>query len=75
MTGVSSQVTLQRGVKMVTSGLNQSAYPRNIPVAFVTSARGVQGSTQQSVTAEPEADLDQLAYVAVVQWTPTVSSS
>ena len=75
VSGVSSKVTVPKGVVMFTSGLNQSAYPRNIPVAFVTSARGIQGSTQQSVTAQPQADLDQLAYVAVVQWTPTVSSS
>jgi rod shape-determining protein MreC len=73
--GVSSQVTVPKRVTMFTSGLDQSAYPLGIPVAFVTSAHGVPGSTQQSVTAEPLADLDQLAYVAVVQWTTSVPTS
>ncbi len=72
---ISSSVTVPKGVVMFTSGLQGASYPANIPVARVTSAHPIPGSSQQAVTVQPEANLNQLAFVAVVQWTPSVTGS
>ncbi len=61
---------LHRGEKMYTNGLNDAQYPPGIPVGSVASFRGTVGGGPMVVTIDPLADLGQLAYVAVVQWSP-----
>lgn len=68
-------VDVPKGGVLSTSGLPGASYPRGIPVARVVSVRTISGATQQTVTAVPLANLDQLAYVAVVQWTPSPTGS
>ena len=46
-------------------------YPPGIPVAFVTSVHTVAGAGQKTVHVQPIANLDQLAYVDVVLWSPS----
>jgi rod shape-determining protein MreC len=61
---------LRQGETMYTSGLQAAAFPPGIPVASVSSFHTPSGASQISVTVEPSANLNQLAYVDVVQWAP-----
>jgi rod shape-determining protein MreC len=61
---------VRRGQVLSTSGLDAAAFPSGIPVARVRSFHTAAGASQESITVDPAADLDQLTYVDVVQWTP-----
>jgi rod shape-determining protein MreC len=60
-----------RGELMFTNGLAGAEYPPGIPVASVSSVRTGSESGQLSIVVKPLADLSTLAYVVVVQWSPT----
>ncbi len=64
-------VSVRLGQRMTTNGLAGAQYPPGIPVAYVTSVRTVPGAAQQTVLCQPIANLDDLAYVDVVQWSPS----
>lgn len=66
---VSPGTALHGGEVLTTSGLQNGLFPPLIPVARITSFRSVASSTQENVSAAPVADLAQLDYVAVLQWT------
>jgi rod shape-determining protein MreC len=61
---------VRRGEMLYTSGLEAAAYPPGIPVATVRSFHTAAGANQEAIKVDPAADLDQLAYVDVVQWAP-----
>ncbi len=61
---------LHKGEVMYTSGLDAAAFPPGIPVATVRSFHTASGASQETIEVDPRADLDQLAYVDVVQWVP-----
>jgi len=61
---------LHKGEALTTSGLQQAQYPPGIPVATVSSFSSSSSSTQESVTAAPVVDLDELQYVDVLVWLP-----
>ncbi|HUP69838.1 MAG TPA: rod shape-determining protein MreC [Acidimicrobiales bacterium] len=61
---------VDRGEAVVTSGLQQSAFPAGIPVGKVVAAESGAGALQQDVTVEPSVDLRRLAFVKVLQWSP-----
>lgn len=56
---------------VVTSGLQQSAYPAGIPVGRVESAKSVAGEDEQRVTINPIVDLRRLAFIKVLLWSPS----
>lgn len=58
--------TAKRGDAVVTSGLEGSTYPANIPVGEVVSQRPTEDRTEQIVDIEPYADLEGLSYVVVL---------
>jgi rod shape-determining protein MreC len=58
------------GDKLVTSGLSMELYPKDIPVATVKTVKSAPGQLQQEVTVDPTADLSNLEYVQVLQWSP-----
>jgi rod shape-determining protein MreC len=58
------------GQIMYTSGLQAASFPPGIPVATVESFHNEAGASQESITVDPKANLDELAYVDVVQWEP-----
>jgi len=62
---------IHKGEVLYTNGLQSGEFPPGIPVAYVTSFHTVAGASQMIVTAQPMANLNQLTYVAVVQWYPT----
>jgi rod shape-determining protein MreC len=61
---------LHKGEVLTTSGLSDAAFPPLIPVARITRYSSTPSSTEESVTAAPVADLEQLDYVDVMQWPP-----
>lgn len=63
----------KRGDAVVTSGLDRSAYPPNIPVGEVVSQEPTDDLTEQSLLIEPYADLDGLSYVVVLLCTDDCS--
>jgi rod shape-determining protein MreC len=65
--------TAKRGDEVVTSGLDRSAYPPNIPVGEVVSQHPNDARTEQIVVVDPYADLDGLSYVAVLLCTDDCS--
>lgn len=68
--GIDSSTAVEEGEVVVTSGLQQSLFPPNIPVGTVKSARKPPGALQQAVTVEPSVDLGRLTFVTVLQWSP-----
>jgi len=62
---------VRKGEQMFTNGLQGAAFPPGIPVAFVTSVHTPSGADQEDVQVQPLANLDTLAYVDVVQWSPS----
>lgn len=68
---VASGTKVTRGEQMFTNGLAGGEYPRGIPVASVTSVKTGAGGNQESIVVKPLANLGTLAYVVVVQWSPT----
>ncbi len=65
---VPSTAPVRRGELIVTSGLQGAALPPGIPVAKVTSVHSVVGAADKEVWARPLADLNELSYLEVVQW-------
>jgi rod shape-determining protein MreC len=67
---IAPRTPLHKGEKMFTSSLDGAAYPPGIPVARVKSFHTNAGASQETVTVDPIANLNQLAYVDVVLWEP-----
>ena len=65
---VAPGAVVARGEVLVTSGLDDSAFPPGIPVAQVRAATAATGALQQDVTAEPVVELGRLRVVKVLQW-------
>jgi rod shape-determining protein MreC len=61
---------LHKGEVFFTSSLQGGEFPSGIPVATVVSSHTALGATFETVTATPEADLQELAFVDVVVWEP-----
>jgi rod shape-determining protein MreC len=68
---VTPNTPLHKGEHMFTSSLNAAAFPAGIPVAQVRSFHTAAGASQETIEVDPVADLNQLAYVDVVQWVPS----
>jgi rod shape-determining protein MreC len=65
---VPSTASVSRGELIETSGLEGGVFPPGIPVAKVTSVHSVVGAADKQVWAKPLADLSELSFVEVVQW-------
>lgn len=61
---------LTKGEILTTSGLQDALFPPDVPLARITSYSSTPSSTEESVTAEPLADLAALQYVDVMLWEP-----
>lgn len=61
---------VETGEILVTSGLQQSQFPPNIPVGKVIAAAQPPNALQQDVTVAPVADLGRLTFLTVLQWSP-----
>jgi rod shape-determining protein MreC len=61
---------LAPGTLLTSAGLQHDAFPPGIPVARVRSSSASSSQAYETVTADPLADLGNLQYVDVLQWTP-----
>ena len=68
---VAPHTPLKKGEPMFTSSLDAASYPPGIPVATVRTFHTSAGASQETIDVDPAADLNQLAYVDVVQWVPS----
>lgn len=59
---------VNQGEAVVTSGLQDSVFPPEVPVGRVRSARVAPGALKQEVTVDPVVDLERLEFVKVLQW-------
>lgn len=59
---------VERGEAVVTSGLQNSAFPPGLPVGRVVAATTSSGALQQDVTVAPFVDLRRVVFVKVLQW-------
>jgi len=67
---IDTDVKVEKGEVMVTSGLQQSVFPPQIPVGRVVAATSAPGALQQDVTIEPVVRMGRLSFVKVLQWSP-----
>jgi len=67
---VADKTPVHAGQLMTTSGLSGAIFPAGIPVARVGTVHAIAGALDKSVTAKPIANLQDLAYVAVLEWAP-----
>jgi rod shape-determining protein MreC len=65
---VEPDVPVAKGELVFTSGLQNSSYPPNIPVAKVTGATRSRDGLEQTITLKPLVDLDQVEFVKVLHW-------
>jgi len=71
---VGATTPIHVGDRLLTSGQSMEQYPKDIPVATVKSVKSAPGQLQQDVTAVPTANLSQLEYVQVMQWSPQTAA-
>lgn len=55
---------------VVTSGLQGSIFPPEIPVGRVRETSVAPGALQQKITIDPVVDLSRIQYVKILQWKP-----
>jgi rod shape-determining protein MreC len=74
VTGIFPNESVKVGEGMVTVGVANDIYPKDLPVGTVASVSFTEGQLQQRVTLTPLVDLSHLDVVSVLRWTPTPSS-
>jgi rod shape-determining protein MreC len=60
----------KRGTAMVTSGIDNSAFPADIPVGRVEDSEEAGDGLTLDLIVRPMADTERLAFVTVLLWTP-----
>jgi len=71
--GIDLRTTVNEGDAVTTSGVDRSIFPPDIPIGRVDSVDTAADQLTQVLHVELLADLDNLAYVRVLQWTPPES--
>jgi rod shape-determining protein MreC len=67
---VAPHTAVTKGEIMFTSSLQAAAFPQGLPVARVESFHTSPGASQESITLDPSANLNQLGFVDVIEWAP-----
>lgn len=65
---VAATTEVKAGEAVVTSGLEGSAYPPEIPVGKVRSFAKTPGAVQQEITVDPAVDAGRLEFVKILLW-------
>jgi rod shape-determining protein MreC len=65
---VPATTKVEAGEAVVTSGLEGSAFPPEIPVGKVKSTSKSPGAVEQEVTVDPAVDFGRLEFVRVLLW-------
>lgn len=67
--GVDEGSVISEGMLVVTSGIEGSPFPADVPVGVVTSVEIDEAELQQQLHIRPVANLEQLSFVTVILWT------
>ena len=65
---VATDTDVKAGEVVVTSGLQGSAYPPEIPVGTVKELKKPPGAVQQEISVTPSVDLQRLEFVKILLW-------
>lgn len=68
---VATNVPIKVGEELVTSQLQATSFPPDIPIGTASSFHTPAGASQRTVTVTPSLKLNELLYVAIVQWSPS----
>lgn len=68
---VTTDVPVEIGEPVVTSGLERGLFPAQLPLGRVRSVTTGPGSLQKDILLDPSVDLNRLEFVRVLLWTPT----
>jgi len=71
---VAPDTTVKKGELIVTSGLQNAAYPSGLPVGKVASVNRLAANLDQTIYAVPLVDMRQIEFVRVLLWTGTGSA-
>jgi len=71
---VAPDTTVKKGELIVTSGLQNAAYPSGLPVGKVASIDRSVANLDQTIYATPIVDLRRIEFVRVLLWTGTGSA-
>lgn len=66
---VATETEVKPGEVVVTSGIQGSPYPPEIPVGTVKELKKPPGAIQQEISVDPSVDLARLEFVKVLLWT------
>ncbi|MGI8809605.1 MAG: rod shape-determining protein MreC [Acidimicrobiales bacterium] len=68
---ITTEVPVEVGEPVVTSGLERGLFPAQIPVGRVRTTSAPPGALQKEILIDPSVDLVRLEFVRVLLWTPT----
>ena len=68
---ITTEVPVEVGEPVVTSGLERGLFPPQIPVGLVRSATAAPGALQKDILLEPSVDLLRIEFVRVLLWKPS----
>ena len=68
---ITTEVPVEVGEPVVTSGLERGLFPAQIPVGKVRSVSAPPSALQKEILLDPSVDLVRLEFVRVLLWTPT----
>jgi rod shape-determining protein MreC len=63
---IDSHAQVHKGDDVYTSGIDQSAFPPDVPIGKVAAVHKVSDGTQQNIEIDPNVDLGSLSYVQVL---------
>jgi rod shape-determining protein MreC len=67
---ITTEVPVEVGEPVVTSGLERGLFPPQIPVGQVRSASAAPGALQKDILLDPSVDLLRIEFVRVLFWKP-----
>ncbi|MDH3752882.1 MAG: rod shape-determining protein MreC [Acidimicrobiia bacterium] len=67
---INPRAEIEVGTPVLTSGLDNSLYPANIPLGFITDVRLDEGALTQILEIEPAGELESLRFVTVLLFDP-----
>jgi len=68
---ITTEVPVEVGEPVVTSGLERGLFPAQIPVGLVRNVTAPPSALQKDILVEPTVDLVRLEFVRVLLWKPT----
>lgn len=67
--GITEETAISVGDPVVTSGIDGSSYPPDLPIGVISAVEFDSRLLEQSVRVRPVARLDDLRFVTVILWT------